>query len=294
MKSKCHLCNQEKNLCLSHVIPKFVYKWHKDTSPTGFLRCGSEPNKRVQDGLKYYWLCDECETRLSSYETEFANHIFHPMNHGNTLQIKYGSWFLKFCVSVSWRVLNFHLKENRISHLSSILQDYTHNAYMIWKEFLLDQRPHPDQHEQHFLPLDVVINYTHKDTPSNINRYILRCIEFNLAKGVQSAFTYAKLGKFIIVGFIKMPYPKHWKGTKVHVNNGLVSSKKYILPKMFGDFLRDRSRITSTIQSKISDKQNEKIEASYRKNMDRAAKSEWFRAIDQDVSLFGKSAFKRG
>ncbi|MDQ6987940.1 MAG: hypothetical protein Q9M25_09070, partial [Mariprofundaceae bacterium] len=67
MKGTCRLCGQEQDLQKSHVIPSFVYKWLKETSGTGFFRFGMEPNKRVQDGHKFYWLCKECEGRFNEW-----------------------------------------------------------------------------------------------------------------------------------------------------------------------------------------------------------------------------------
>ena len=38
MEGKCKLCEQETSLQESHIIPKFIYSYLKDTSPTGKLR----------------------------------------------------------------------------------------------------------------------------------------------------------------------------------------------------------------------------------------------------------------
>ena len=34
----CALCGQQKDLRKSHIVPRFVGKWLKSTSATGFLR----------------------------------------------------------------------------------------------------------------------------------------------------------------------------------------------------------------------------------------------------------------
>ncbi len=52
MQGKCRLCGKNADLQESHIIPSFVYRWLKDSSGTGYLRFGPEPNKRVQDGYK--------------------------------------------------------------------------------------------------------------------------------------------------------------------------------------------------------------------------------------------------
>jgi hypothetical protein len=66
----------------SHILAGFVYRWMKETSATGYLRFGQQPNLRVQDGVKLHLLC--AEDRFNQWETQFANRIFHPMTQGNT------------------------------------------------------------------------------------------------------------------------------------------------------------------------------------------------------------------
>jgi hypothetical protein len=176
-----------------------VYKWLKETSGTGFLRFGLEPNKRKQDGYKLYWLCAECEDRLNHWETKFANRIFHPLNNGAINKIAYGPWLLKFCVSVSWRVMNLMLEEFDISHYPKNLKNCALSAQKIWKEFLLDKREHPNRNEQHFLPLDAIESFTVPNMPPNINRYILRSVDIDAVWDEKSAFVYSKLGRFVIL-----------------------------------------------------------------------------------------------
>ena len=292
MKGKCRLCDKDTELRESHVIPSFVYRWLKETSGTGFLRFGLEPNKRAQDGYRLFWLCDECEGRLNEWETKLANEIFHPLNKGLIEKVAYGPWFLKFCTSVSWRVMNLILEEDGISHYPQHLQDSALKAQEIWKEFLLDKREYPNRNEQHFLPLDAIESFTHQDMPSNINRYILRSIDIDAVWGGKSAFVYSKLGRFIVLGFIEMPQLRQWVGTKVHVKHGVVGPSSYTLPVQFGEYLMDKARRAADLQRKLSDKQNKKIEESYRKDMDRAANSESFRAMSEDVRLSGSKAFR--
>jgi hypothetical protein len=111
MLELCRLCGHERELQESHVVPAFVFKWLKETSSTGSLRFGQQPNKRVQDGYKQRWLCLDCEGRLNVWETQFATQLFHPVNQDGGDNIRYGEWLMKVCVSVSWRTL-LMMKEN--------------------------------------------------------------------------------------------------------------------------------------------------------------------------------------
>jgi len=295
MKGICRLCNQENELRESHIIPSFIYKWLKDSSGGGPLRFGQEPNKRVQDGYKFYWMCDECEGRLNKWETEFANKIFYPTNSGEVAEVTYSSYLLKFCVSVSWRVLNFYLEESDISHFPDELQKSAKHTYRIWKDFLLDKRPHPERHEQHFLPLDAIKSFsvTVKGMPPNINRYILRTIDIDAVWGGESAFIYSKLERFVILGFIEMPHPRQWVGTKVHVKHGRIGPSNYKIPVQFNDYFMGQARRMAEVKSSISETQNKKIESTFKKNINKIANSETFRALSSDVLLFGDEAFKK-
>ena len=86
MRGKCHLCHKTSDLQRSHVIPSFVIRWLKDTSP-GFVRDSKNQNVRTQDGIKEYLLCVECEQLFSKWERDFANYIFYPL-HSKKVRLK--------------------------------------------------------------------------------------------------------------------------------------------------------------------------------------------------------------
>lgn len=129
----CELCKQKSILENSHIIPKFIFDWHKKTSVTGRFRYGENINKPVQDGLKLPLLCNNCEQKLSKWENYFRKNIFHPT--AQRAPIIYDKNFMKFSVSLSWRALVYFYKENQIS--CEILLD-VENALEIWRKFLLD------------------------------------------------------------------------------------------------------------------------------------------------------------
>ncbi len=294
MKGTCHLCDQNKELRESHVVPSFVYKWIKESSGGGgHLRFGMTPNKRVQDGLKYYWLCNECEGLFSKWENKFANNIFHPTVKGSSNRATYTDWLLKFCVSVSWRVLNLYLVEHELDNFSTEMLEEAKKAHIVWKKFLLGEIPNPGKNEQHFLPLDVIESHTTDDMPENINRYILRSVDIDAVTGEEKAFIYTKLERFVIIGLIEFPQPRQWQGTKVHVKHGTVGPGNYVLPIEFGDYFMEKARRASAVQGKISAKQNKKIERTFRNNINGIANSETFRAMSEDVRLFGNKAFNK-
>jgi hypothetical protein len=130
--------------------------------------------------------------------------------------------------------------------------------------------------------------------PTNINRYLFRTPEITVASDDRDAFTYAKLGPFIILGFIAMAYPKQWVGTRVNTHGGTLRlSRRYTMPKQFWGFISDRANRSAAVIERISEKQTAKIAETYRANMDTAAQSDLIRVMHQDVQLFGRRAFQR-
>lgn len=103
----CALCRSSYCEEQSHVIPAFVIKYLKRTSPTGYLRGTRAPNQRLTDGPKHELLCGACEDRFSVWEGRFAQQIWRPLTEGRlgSEAFEYGGWLARFAVSVTWRAL---------------------------------------------------------------------------------------------------------------------------------------------------------------------------------------------
>jgi hypothetical protein len=287
----CRLCGEPGELQESHILPAFVFRWLKETSGTGYIRLGQQPNRRVQDGFTKPWLCLSCEGRLNVWETKFANTLFHSENHGGDDRVRYSEWLLKFCVSVSWRSLSMMIEETGLKRFSGTQRTAAARALETWRRFLLDQERHPGPYEQHLWPFYSIERVT-GDFPANFCRYILRGIEIDAVHGERTAFIYSKLGRFVIVGFIDVRNPKEWVGSKIHVREGFIEPREYTMPAEFADYLKDHARRYSSIFHQMSDAQLRKIDEAYLKDMDRAARSGTFQAMTDDVRLFGKKAFE--
>ncbi|WP_176216959.1 hypothetical protein [Andreprevotia lacus] len=287
----CLLCNKESELQLSHIIPSFVFRWLRESAGNGHLRMGTQPNLRAQDGLKRYWLCSSCEGIFSQSERYFANHIFYPYLKNSSSRFNYDSWLIHFCTSISWRVLCFFLTEGHVASYPSAAIEQMKKAEIIWREHLLGERLHPGPHQQHLLPMDQVASVQGKIAP-NINRYLMRAIDIDLCHSHQSIFTYAKLGRFIILGFISESTPNRWRDTKVNAKNGTIEPKSYTLPAAFGDYINHKAQRISILLGEISEKQKRKIDASFRKNIDNYIGSDAHKAMVADIELFGETALK--
>lgn len=288
----CLLCSKPAELQLSHVLPAFVFRWQRETSANGHIRTAHEPNRRVQDGLKHHWLCAECEDLFSKSEGQFANRIFRPYTDDGRQTIPYTSWLSHFCASISWRVLKHFQQESDFHDTPEPLLEHMQSAESTWRKFLLGQLPHPNKHQLHLIPMDEIAA-TSMDLPANINRYLLRAIHMDLCQGKDLMFTYAKMGRFIVLGFVHEPQPSHWKGTKVHINVGTIGPKKYVFPIAFGNYLMQNAHAIREALDSINENQQAKIDKTFKANIDRYAESDAYRAMSADVSMFGNKAFSK-
>ncbi|WP_311748748.1 hypothetical protein [Proteus penneri] len=104
----CALCDSDNiELQLSHIIPKFVYDWLKETSITPFIRDIKNVNIRHQDGDKQYLLCNVCEKKLAVYENELASYFFKKIANYRTQkkEIQITEKMRMAVLSILWRAL---------------------------------------------------------------------------------------------------------------------------------------------------------------------------------------------
>lgn len=293
-KRFCSLCLKEGTLKESHILPKFLFKWLKDTSGTGFLRFGKSPNLRSQDGLKIYLLCGTCEGLFSKWEKEFANILFFPLTSRKNSRFRYHEWLLKFSVSLSWRVLLYLKKETpEPKNLTEELRQEINNAQNKWSEFLLDQQQNVDRYEQHILLLGPIESYSDKNMPPNINRYLLRSIDMDVGFSKNQAFVYVKLPLIIFIGFIKIDDSLKWEGTKIQVKQGLIEYSQCRIPDYLGEYIKSKAKRIGELQTTISENQQTRIKESLLKNGGELTESGTFMATEADVRLFGMKAFSK-
>lgn len=275
----------------SHVLPAFIYRWLRGRSVTGHIRSSDNPNRRVQDGLKLSWMCQACETLFSGLETSFATKLFHPWNSG-IYRIPYRDWLLKFCVSVSWRVLRFAHGRNKLAPYTQDQQDLLHRADARWRAFLVGDVQHPGEFEQHLLIFDNIVSTTVLDLPSNINRYMTGAVTFDLVGSSRSLMTFAKLGPFIIFGMIQKG-PHRWDGTKVHVESGLLKPQRATVPADLLDLFKEKAEHAASAMDSMSPGQKAKVDALVQNDLDRVIGSAHFTSMLADARMFGEAAILR-
>lgn len=286
----CRLCQVNAELQLSHIIPAFVYRWLRESSGSGYLRSSKTPNRRVQDGPQEYWLCANCEALFNRSETAFANQLFHPYLAASGQRFRYGEWLLKFCTSLSWRVLQYHLSSKNHEAFESWALEAIKQAEAAWRAYLLGQTQHPGSYRQHIVPFDQVGSFT-GNLPSNINRYLMRAIQIDFCQGGKTLFVYSKIGRFAILGFIAQPEPSHWAGSRVNANAGTLEPRTYTFPHSFRAYLTEQAGTVNDAMASMSSRQRQRVDETLLANLDRIRGSDFFTAMQADVDLFGQNAF---
>ncbi len=294
----CKLCRGASPVEGSHVIPRFVSDWLKETSATGYLRWGENPNLRRQDGFKAPILCEGCEGLLASWEKRFVEEVFRPIESDDYRRVRYGLWMLRFAVSVSWRVGVFLGDRGalRDSHLGGVARD-AEEAMETWRLFLLGEVPHPGRFEQHMLPFGLLAGASGDDYPKNLNRYLARSsqidvVAINDGKGERAGgYIYAKMAHILLIGFLRMPEPTLWKGTKIHVKKGFIGGggNRYELPEVVLRHIQECARNSGQMTSRMSERQRERIAEAWLENPDRVAQSKTVEAMLQDRRMFGRT-----
>jgi hypothetical protein len=281
----CALCGaQFAPIEQSHIVPRFVYQWLKDTSATGFMRYGRQMNKRHQDGIKDYFLCARCEDRLGFYESAFAKEIFHPFTQNNFVCVDYDENTLKFAVSATWRVLAYMKEKQGLRHFRGRHESAVTETLSTWRSYLLGLGSDIGAHEVHLLPFCGVIDFSGSDGPSNLNRYLRRAVEIDVTVSDEAAFTYCKLGPLILIGLIQYPDLGHWENTRLE-KNGHLGPRVSGSPGLLRDYIFKRSERMQELESSLSERQLRKIEQSYRKNAQRLEGSDTMFAAALDLQL---------
>ncbi|WP_226501458.1 hypothetical protein [Pseudomonas sp. MWU16-30322] len=275
---------------MSHFIPKFVGKWVKDSSATGYIRLNQNINKRAQDIAKDYWLCESCEQLFSGWEREFANKIFYPFVKNEADSARYGEWLAKFCASLSWRTLSYIRSVNPRSDESideiemAILQGLS--------SFILGNSSNLGTYEQHLYPLDVIESASAGvGLPENINRYFLRTMHMDVLVGEGQVMVYTKLPKFILLGLANHSESKQMRSSRVSLKEGRLFPQSYYWPKGFAQYIFGKAKEISQLYKEINPNQQAVIEKAIAKNPERAAASGTIAAFQHDLEMFGKAAF---
>lgn len=246
----CKLCEKEKYLELSHIIPKFIFRHQKKTSPTGNIRSTENPNRVTQDGLKLPFLCGDCEDLFSSWETKFANEIFFKYQAGSADSFPYDEWLTKYLASVSFRVLSYVYHESDLGYFDAEMLEHIPLAINRLRNYLLGYSTNPGEQRQLLLLLD-----RSETMDTTFNMYLVRGVEFDVVTTDTDSFIYVKYLKFLQLCPIKLSSNKGWKTARVALQKGILSVKDHELPDYILYRLRAGAETLTSSRSKISENQ---------------------------------------
>ena len=277
---QCKLCLQEKELKLSHIIPRFAAKWLKETSLTGYMR-GLKSTNRQQETRREYLLCGDCEQLLGRDEREFCQQVFIPYHEAKATLFAYDIWLKRFLIGVHWRVV-VTAREPVPAAVRTILD----RAAETWRRFLLKESDEDAGAEFHLFFADIIESSSFVP-PKKANWYLARGFDATPAFNKNGdVFIYAKLVKIIAVSFVT-PVDRSredWKGTRVG-DAGKLTTPQAVLSKGFGAFLLDGIHLIERAPQAFSPRQREKLIKKIQENPRLALASETFAVHEADQRL---------
>lgn len=288
-RTTCALCESSDCLMESHIIPKFVSHWLKETSATGYLR-DTISNKRLQDGYKIKLLCHTCEQKFEKFETPFAEHIFYkyvgkildPSGVGSgTATLPYKEWLLNFIVSVQWRTIQFRKAYHE--DFGKNWRETIFETEQIWRQFLLGKRSDTGKWEHHIIFLHNVedAGIPQNLLPNQINSYLLGSIDYDYAASTNKLAQFTKLGPVLIWSYLKPHKSIHMNDSRVRLNG------QFNLPQQLYDptplkFIITKRPLEVSAVIKTNDSVIERVKRSFQQDPERAVNSMTFRVRESD------------
>ncbi|MHC1747343.1 MAG: hypothetical protein AB9856_03015 [Cellulosilyticaceae bacterium] len=306
----CALCGKHNcNLMLSHIIPKFVNRKMLKDSPSGYLRNVYDPNKREQDGIKEYLLCEDCEKLFNNWETIFANKVFHKFRNEAFQEITYEEWLNKFIVSVNWRILNLKIKEySGILEYQKQIEEMEDDIYfemrqaisysvkifrdkeIILREYLLEKRKNTEIIENNIFFCDEFIGGTDIEDFKEFlpNTFFRNTIFGSTYVTKDGAYVFSNLYGIIIVTILKKAVDDKWVNTQVH-NIGKIekTDNHEINSCLVNEFIRIMKN-TEMYKKNISKHQQEQIFNNMLGKANRYIQSNLFKDITKDKEIVKK------
>jgi hypothetical protein len=115
----------------------------------------------------------------------------------------------------------------------------------------------------------------------------------DLCRSQSNNFVYSKLGRFVILGFIRQDRPGDWQDTRVHLKAGRIEPRTYNVRFELFEYLNGRARRTAELLAGVSERQSKKIDETFRTNIQSYIGSDEFMAMQNDLRMFGDAAFIR-
>lgn len=271
----CKLCGKKAHLRESHIIPKFVFNWMKKTG-TGRFRQKKVLNKPLQDGIKDFLLCDDCENEFGKREDWFKRNVFERYLIDPKATFKTSDELLYFAVSILWRVL-IYFKDDGNNYR---FMENLNLAAIEWKNFLLKNEPLDKFKDINlvFIPENIEI----EGGGDNSYSYFFRAVDIEIAEGDKKAFVYAKFSRFILFGVIAGITENDFSGTNIQKSDILNPLKQTMDDADVVDFIVNRSMNVMSYKD-LSSTQQQQNDKYFSTRIEKIKGNDYWNVLKKDI-----------
>ena len=239
-------------------------------------------------------LCEGCEALFSRHETQFAKRVFHPLRKDCTQRLHYEGWLLQFCVSLSWRVLTYAVREGLLGECGDSRDvECVHAALDAWRRYLLGHSLNVGEFTQHTVCFQPIRREDLEIWPPNINRDFFRAQHIAVERRGACAFTYAKMPGVALFGRIA-GRRDCWSESEVHPTGGTLEPRHPdALPRQVRDYLIARATKHREVSACVPGEDQKRTEDRLLADPRVYRESETARAQFLDFERSGSAAFRR-
>ena len=293
---KCKLCNRDRALQKSHVVPRFIRKRTKATSavenPRYFTGEGGSFRKLEQDLPKEVWLCLECEQLLSRSEKIFSETVYQAIWNGHTVSGRsHEEHVHRFVVSMAWRTWHWY-NEHHAELFNNISNaDRLREAEHVWRMYLLGKRSDVGDFKQHMLVQSgQIANSAGHEVPLH-GYYWDRGVNLDLLGDGRSMekinLVHTKIPKIAMFGTVEKDKSSRWRGTLVEPGLGDTwSGQKATVPDAMLQYMRKQGEkvlaILDEVPVAVKDKTRERMDSLVEKERDDYLKRDAVRSLVAD------------
>lgn len=141
----CRLCDQKRELVSGHVWSRFAYKKFVSNPAKGGSFIDLQGMRVSNRQIRREWFCPDCDQKkLGTAENDAAD-LCHELTQKPEQLHSYPDTFLRFLVSVSWRVSMYYMEKAKEQWARDILKA----PNKTWKQFLRGECENTGLYSQH-------------------------------------------------------------------------------------------------------------------------------------------------
>lgn len=284
----CRLCRERADLRQSHIIPKFVARFLKRTSATGYLRAAPDAT-RAQDIHKRPMLCAVCEQRFGRYESVFARIAFQQIRGPHIGDVPQDRRIGRFAMSIAWRAATLLLETG--DEMAWHHADRLRPLVEAWAGILLneDYQPAGSENSIHILsPPKSILEAGMKAFPFFLHS-IGRSTAFYIFDMFDKPYVSANLAGVQIMAMIHPSTPQLVYGFEVFPNQTLGLEQPRVGWGGYFQNLAHLARAMDEMRSNMNERDFDQIERQILRDPARYARSEDAWLLLQEAEYLAES-----